>query len=444
MTISNVAPIDRGGQDQAWEIVHGQTATYSYTITNTSIVSTDPVTITSIFDDKLGELITQAEAVNGGPIVLAPGLVSRSAYREPVLDDILVVNVVNVAGNDDENSTATTSDSETVTVNYPPVARITARCNLPGPVTLDVVANDSDPNSDLLPGSVDLDPATAGQQTTLTVAGQGVWSVDALGNVPPAAGFTLDPTPISYTISDVAGLVSNAATILIDYVPVAVVGSWKHHRRPPCRCRSSPTTRSATRSCQRRCKSSAQPIRAIRSSPPPGGLDRRSRHGQPSSSPRRRIHRRSDAIQYAVVMRGQPGCAGHGDDRLRPSPPLAAPDGASHQQPGPVTLDVIGNDSDPNGDLLPNTVDLDPTLPGRQTSQTVSGEGRQTSTISATSRCVIAWIHARSHADQLHGQRCHWPDVQRRRHCNRLCSGGGKRSRDRQAGHGRDGSGAGQ
>jgi large repetitive protein len=37
----------------------------------------------------------------------------------------------------------------------------------------------------------------------------------------PAPGFTLDPTPIPYTVSDTTGLVSNQATITIDYVPVA-------------------------------------------------------------------------------------------------------------------------------------------------------------------------------------------------------------------------------
>ena len=37
----------------------------------------------------------------------------------------------------------------------------------------------------------------------------------------PEAGFTNDPTPIPYTVSDTTGLVSNTATITIDYVPVA-------------------------------------------------------------------------------------------------------------------------------------------------------------------------------------------------------------------------------
>ena len=82
---------------------------------------------------------------------------------------------------------------------------------------------DSDADGDLDPVTVDLDPATPGVQATLTVVGEGEFTVDATGNVTftPEAGFTNDPTPIPYTVSDTTGLVSNTATITIDYVPVA-------------------------------------------------------------------------------------------------------------------------------------------------------------------------------------------------------------------------------
>jgi large repetitive protein len=71
--------------------------------------------------------------------------------------------------------------------------------------------------------SVDLDPTTPGQQTTLTVSGEGVWTVDSSGEVifTPESGYFLDPTPITYTIADDQGNLSNVATITVDYVPVA-------------------------------------------------------------------------------------------------------------------------------------------------------------------------------------------------------------------------------
>src|SRR5262249_48040649 len=66
-------------------------------------------------------------------------------------------------------------------------------------------------------------PGVAGQQTSLTVAGQGTWTVDDLGNVTftPLPGFTGDPTPIPYTVQDAGGRTSNSATITVTYVPQA-------------------------------------------------------------------------------------------------------------------------------------------------------------------------------------------------------------------------------
>ncbi|MCW0295068.1 hypothetical protein NIL11_27000, partial [Klebsiella pneumoniae] len=49
------------------------------------------------------------------------------------------------------------------------------------------------------------------------------WTEDGLGNVTftPESGFNDDPTPITYTIEDNDGNESNAATITVDYVPIA-------------------------------------------------------------------------------------------------------------------------------------------------------------------------------------------------------------------------------
>ncbi|MBN1320392.1 MAG: hypothetical protein JXA87_06050 [Thermoleophilia bacterium] len=95
-----------------------------------------------------------------------------------------------------------------------------------------VTGNDTDADGNLAPSTVDLDPGTAGQQISRVVSGEGTWSVDASGNVTftPQAGFAQDPTPISYTVSDATALVSNQATITVDYVPVATndtsYGNW--------------------------------------------------------------------------------------------------------------------------------------------------------------------------------------------------------------------------
>ena len=80
------------------------------------------------------------------------------------------------------------------------------------PVTIDVVSNDTDVDGTVDPASIDLDPGTAGQQTTLVVAGEGTWTANAGGGVTfyPEAGLTNQPTPITYTISDDNGATSSA------------------------------------------------------------------------------------------------------------------------------------------------------------------------------------------------------------------------------------------
>ncbi|MDJ1171700.1 Ig-like domain-containing protein, partial [Roseofilum sp. BLCC_M154] len=76
--------------------------------------------------------------------------------------------------------------------------------------------NDTDVDGDLDPSTVDLDPSTPGIQDTLTVPGEGTFSVDNAGNV------TFDPDPtfvgtatIPYTVNDSAGNTSNEADISV-------------------------------------------------------------------------------------------------------------------------------------------------------------------------------------------------------------------------------------
>jgi hypothetical protein len=88
---------------------------------------------------------------------------------------------------------------------------------------VDVITGDEDPD-----GTLDLTTlqivGTASPGDSLTVTGQGVWSVDQSNGTitfTPEAGFRDDPTPIMYNIADDEGLVSNDATVSIDYAYVA-------------------------------------------------------------------------------------------------------------------------------------------------------------------------------------------------------------------------------
>ncbi|MCD8433597.1 gliding motility-associated C-terminal domain-containing protein, partial [Tenacibaculum finnmarkense genomovar ulcerans] len=58
----------------------------------------------------------------------------------------------------------------------------------------------------------------------ITVPGEGVWSVDTVSGAitfNPDAGFTSDPTPVTYNVEDNDGNVSNDATITLNFTPQA-------------------------------------------------------------------------------------------------------------------------------------------------------------------------------------------------------------------------------
>ncbi len=123
-----------------------------------------------------------------------------------------------------EDNDGNLSNPATVTIDYavqPPVASDDSSTgNETGtPVTIDVLANDSDPDGNLDPSTVTIigaDPVTG----ELVVPGEGTWSVDPTTGAitfTPEDGFTSDPTPISYTVADNDGNVSDPATISVDY-----------------------------------------------------------------------------------------------------------------------------------------------------------------------------------------------------------------------------------
>ena len=123
-----------------------------------------------------------------------------------------------------DNGGATTNVATvniTVTpVNDAPVAvNNTATTAEDTPVSVNIVTNDTDIDGTINAASVDLDPTTAGQQTTLTTA-QGTWSVTN-GNLTftPVANYN-GPASITYTVNDNSGATSNVATVSITVTPV--------------------------------------------------------------------------------------------------------------------------------------------------------------------------------------------------------------------------------
>jgi uncharacterized repeat protein (TIGR01451 family) len=91
------------------------------------------------------------------------------------------------------------------------------------PVVIDFISNDfaQGPSQNfLVPGSIDLDPITAGQQTTFAIAGEGTFEFNTTTNellFSPVTGFT-GTTTVDYTINDAYGQTSNVATISVNVV----------------------------------------------------------------------------------------------------------------------------------------------------------------------------------------------------------------------------------
>jgi len=108
-----------------------------------------------------------------------------------------------------------------VKVNYPPLA---VDDNVNGEIgkqiIIYVLENDSATSSPLDKTSVRLiDPTTGDEVETVMVSGEGTWNTNIDGSITftPDAGFVANPTPIEYVVREVAGDVSNRATVTIIY-----------------------------------------------------------------------------------------------------------------------------------------------------------------------------------------------------------------------------------
>jgi len=117
----------------------------------------------------------------------------------------------------------TESRATTITVAYKPLAGSDSSSGnaIGDPVTVEVIGSGMGDGLD--PASVRI-VGTANPGDSLTVPGEGTWSVDtSTGKITfsPLPGFTGNPSPITYTLKDKYGAESNPATITITYRPAS-------------------------------------------------------------------------------------------------------------------------------------------------------------------------------------------------------------------------------
>jgi gliding motility-associated-like protein len=175
---------------------------------NVSSVDLDPTTA--------GRQTTFAVAGQGSYAVNNAGVVTFT----PEANYNGAATPIHYTVNDNKAATSNiTTISVTVTsVNDLPVATPDTKTTAEGvAVTLNVTGNDTDVDGTIDVSTVDLNPATAGRQTTFIVSGQGTYTVDNAGMVTfvPVAGFSGVATAVNYTVNDNAGAVSNISTITI-------------------------------------------------------------------------------------------------------------------------------------------------------------------------------------------------------------------------------------
>ncbi|MDU0369892.1 T9SS type A sorting domain-containing protein [Hymenobacter endophyticus] len=124
----------------------------------------------------------------------------------------------------DNSGTTSNTATYTIPVGNAPLAANDQNFTAPNtPVSFNVADNDGNPKN---VATVDLDPNTAGLQTTKTVTGQGTFTVDNTGLVTftPVNGFT-GTAVIPYTINGTSGAVSNQANIAVTVRALADVAT---------------------------------------------------------------------------------------------------------------------------------------------------------------------------------------------------------------------------
>jgi len=192
--------------------------TYTLTVTNTGNVTLSNVVVTDVlFPDWKGEIA-----------VLAPKA-SQSfelvyTIKASDVDKGNVRNVARVVAEDPDGEKPGDETEIEIPGVFGPVANPDAASTEQGtPVTIDVLDNDAEGSAPLAGGTVRLvEPGTGNAVTTVTIEGEGTYSVGADGTVTftPDAEYVGTST-VMYTVRDENGLESNTALITVTVEGVA-------------------------------------------------------------------------------------------------------------------------------------------------------------------------------------------------------------------------------
>jgi gliding motility-associated-like protein len=287
-----------------------------------------------------------------------------------------------------DNSGAT-SNAANITVNVVPVndAPIanndSASTAEDAQVSLNITNNDSDTDGTINVNTIDLDPTTAGIQNTFVNA-QGTWSVTGgIVTFTPLANFN-GTAAIDYTVNDNSGAVSNTATITINVTPV---------NDAPVANNDSGTTNEDTPVAFDISANDTDVDGTINSNtfdlnPLVTGIQSNISTAQGAWATTAGVLTFTPAANFTgtassnYTVKDNSGLLSNvAVITINVLPlndaPVANNDVASTNEDAPVSLNLTNNDNDVDGTIDANTVDLDPTIPGIQTTFT-NGQGTWT------------------------------------------------------------------
>ncbi|PLY13126.1 MAG: hypothetical protein C0631_14665, partial [Sedimenticola sp.] len=266
------------------------------------------------------------------------------------------------------------SDTATVTINVggvaePPTAGDDSGSSpvIGAPITVNVLSNDSDPDGTLDPATVQI-VGTANPGDPLTVLGEGTWTVDlATGAITftPEAGFTADPAPISYTVDDNEGNTSNSATVMVTYGDIPIASNDTSTGNPT----NTPVTVNVLSNdsdpdgsldpATVQIVGTANPGDSL-TVPGQGVWSVNTTTGEITFTPEAGFTADPTPIQYTVDDNdGNTSNTATVTIDYSVVPPIATNDTSSGNATNTaVTVDVLGNDSDPDGSLDPATVQI--------------------------------------------------------------------------------------
>jgi gliding motility-associated-like protein len=237
---------------------------------------------------------------------------------------------------------------------------------------LNVCTNDTDVDGTINVNTVDLDPTTPGIQTTFTNA-QGTWTVTN-GNVTftPITNFNGTAT-INYAVNDNSGGTSNTATITINVSEV---------NDAPVANNDSATTNEDTPVTLNVCINDTDVdgtinVNSVDLDPTTPGIQSTFNNAQGTWTVSNGIVTFTPASNFNgtasipyIVNDNSGATSNSATITINVTPindaPVANNDSATTNEDTPVTLNVCSNDTDVDGTINVNSVDLDPTTPGIQ------------------------------------------------------------------------------